>query len=274
VIIAERKGKLKHGPPLFRPGVPSTVARPIEEATATKAVLWIRESSRTQERNAIDQERDVREELNRRGIEVVGVCSHVGSGWFPQLHPAVQLAKEHNAVIVAETMCRVARPTDFHPSKNPNACLTNGDLHNIKWQLDGVPLYTINDPDATAGRNRSRQTKRGMHGKNRKGGRPIYQRLRFKQRWMPVVIKLSEKGCSYRETAKQVSKQAGRRISHVSIGKWIHECALSRGQSSFRLPACAMPSRNTNPFEAENGGGRKRGNRMNNGAEWVPQVSG
>jgi hypothetical protein len=222
IMPREHRNSTKHLE-LMKPGRVSTVAKSIQEIPEnSRAFLIVRESACTQENNVIDQELHLRRVCKRQGVEIVGCFSHVESGWRLNIHEAVETAKRLGAVIVAETIDRIMRPEDYHSVENWNAKLTVEDLLRLAKKLDGVPLFTVADPDASPGENRSMQTKRGQRYKS-KGGRPFVHKpkKRFREKWMPLVARLHAKGKSHAQIARVVSRKAGAHVGRLTIRGWI-----------------------------------------------------
>jgi hypothetical protein len=198
----------------------------------TKVIIVCRESTWSQELggNLRDQERKMLHEARSRGLKVVGIDSHVGPGWhLCHLYGAMIDAEDRGAVLLAETVDRFIRPRHYHSANNPNAVPTMADMEDLARYAQGVKLYTIEHPDATPGQNRSAQTKRGQgpHGKDNRGGRPVRGREEFRLKWEPLAKELQEEGMVLRSIAEEITRKAGRRISHTSIGKWLRQRSKS-----------------------------------------------
>jgi hypothetical protein len=215
----------KYGPNLFRPANVSEYFRPISELPpGQECVLACRVSSAAQERagNLRDQEARRRREVGRRDGVVVHVHAHVGWGADPGwLSEAVQEALEHpGSALVVEDVTRTIRPTIYYDG-HPDAPLKEWDLRLLRHLARGVPLYTLTDPDAAPGEIRSRQPRRGQQAKGRRGGRPLKGRDRFRRKWLPRVLELREEGVGYRPIATTVSEESGKRVTHMTVRKWI-----------------------------------------------------
>jgi hypothetical protein len=115
----------------------------------------------------------------------------------------------------------------------------------LRW-TEGVPLFTIEEPDAPPHDNRSAQTKRGMAAKGCKGGRgnrreqppsvaettpadrsladdglTPHERKRRRERWLPVVLDLHAQGESVASIERRLRSVAGRRVTtQMTISNW------------------------------------------------------
>jgi hypothetical protein len=189
----------------------------------SRVVLVVRVSSREQELgcNLADEVANLRREAERRGLIVIGIHAYVGSGWNPDLYPALTLAWEHGAVILAESVDRLMRPRDFHSQKNPTAVLSLGDLRTLHHLAAGIQLYTLVHPDASPGAVRSYQTKRGQAAKGSRGGRPVKGRDAFRLNWQGEALRLHDAGWSLRAVAAEISRLGGRPITYQSIRNWL-----------------------------------------------------
>jgi hypothetical protein len=110
---------------------------------------------------------------------------HFGSGLDPLwVAHAADIAKRHNAKIVAVTTDRLIRHPDFKSTGNKfkrNARANTGHLEDLKWSVDGVELVTLADPDAPMADCMALHKKIGRQSKNRKGGRPSKNPPGFKK---------------------------------------------------------------------------------------------
>jgi hypothetical protein len=110
-----------------------------------KVILCCRASGRMQNHtgNLADQEANLREQMERLGAIVVGVITHVGSGWEPYwLMRAAALAERHGAKLVAETTDRFIRNDLYHSRDRPNAQATEIELKRLRNETLGVLLST------------------------------------------------------------------------------------------------------------------------------------
>jgi hypothetical protein len=156
----------------------------------------------------------LREAVARRGGVVVYDYQEVVSGFDPNwLSQPALIAQDRSAVIVAETVDRLMRPSTYYSVTKPYARLAVMDLEMLERAAFWVPLYTVVHPDSTPGENRAAQTKRGQAAKA-KGGRPIVGRTKFRERWLPVAVEMHSSGMSLRTIAAEITRMAGRRITH------------------------------------------------------------
>ena len=107
---------------------------------------------------------------------MVEVVRHVGSGFDPLWVARVaDIAKRHNAKIVAITTDRLIRHADFKSKGTEyerNARANTEDLDDLKRYADGVELVTLVDPDAPMADCMALHKEIGQQVKGRKGGRP------------------------------------------------------------------------------------------------------
>lgn len=170
----------------------------IENLDATDVVLSCRVSGGAQHRkgNLADQVKSNRRVIEKHGATVHEVYRCIESGWDndhwmdrPTLAAAATKAKELDAVLVFESLSRLIRSIEYHPSRNPNAQPTKAEMEKVMAITQGAKLATIAHPDATPGEERSVQTQRGQQEKGRKGGQPISKKRRREIR-KPEAIKL------------------------------------------------------------------------------------
>jgi hypothetical protein len=152
----------------------------------SKVVIACRVSHRENKSHLKDQERRLRGELESAGGKVVGVVRRVHSGWKPEwLHVAVEIAKQHDAVILAESTSRLIRHRNWKTTKE---CWTiqpsHRNLQALESVADGVKLVTLLHPDASPSEERSCHTKRTgkagrPRGRSRKKDAYAFTRTRF-----------------------------------------------------------------------------------------------
>lgn len=107
-------------------------------------------------------EKHLREAVSRHGSQTVGVVSYIGSGFEPYwLVRAARLAREHGAILLAETPNRFIRHRGYHSVRWFDAQARECELEELACVTEGVTLATLMQPDATAGEERSYATKRG-----------------------------------------------------------------------------------------------------------------
>lgn len=145
--------------------------RPISHAdevirSGTPVVLYPRVSGRTQARNgSLDRNTaELEEYAARRGAEIVGICPDTGSGMSldrPGLLRAAELAREHNAIILAHNVGRLIRSAEFHRTRNPGAQPTQAEYEALLRTVGGATLATILHPDTPWRVVRAAETRRG-----------------------------------------------------------------------------------------------------------------
>jgi hypothetical protein len=229
MIIADRERgnkppRLVPIQPAMRPGRASSVLKHGDELPrGAKVVLVARVSTRQQEagHNLEDAVENLVVVARQRGFVVKGVHARCGSGYYPDLSEAVRMAREHDAVLVAESADRIMRNSLYHSSENPDQTLTVEDLRYLKLELRGVPAYTLCHPDTPPREVRGHQTRRGMRAKGNLGGRPCKGRRTFRMRWRPEARRLSNVGLPLRQIAAEITRLSGRRISHTAVSKWL-----------------------------------------------------
>jgi DNA invertase Pin-like site-specific DNA recombinase len=208
----------------------------------TRVVLVARVSTERQRDNGNldDEVTKLLRWAKKVGVEVVPVdgekvYAYVASsmhGWRPCL--AAKAARQAGAVIVTTTMDRYRRPQDFCSWADFYAPLTDHDMRELLRYADGVPLYTIADPDAPPTDNRSEQPKRGMEAKGHYGGRgrkvtTLKRHQEYRERHLAEAVRLKAEGLSLTEIGKRLGVRKG------TICKW-----LKRAESgSETLPVSA-----------------------------------
>ena len=118
------------------------------------------------------------------------------------------IAKRHNAKIVAITTDRLIRHADFKSKGTEyerNARANTEDLDDLKRYADGVELVTLVDPDAPMADCMALHKEIGQQVKGRKGGRPRKNPPGYKKerrlRDQPEAVRLRAEGKSIREIA-------------------------------------------------------------------------
>ena len=205
------------------PGKASNYIAPVSVIQpGDKMVIYCRVSEHTQNHNGNlnDQELNLRNELAKLGAIIVGVVRREKSGWDCKwLAEAVEKARAHGAKLVAETTSRFIRNPDYHSKNAPDAQATKEDLQGLAVWTDGVTLVTLLHPDASAGEERSYQTRRGQDAKGKKGGRPRKQlpgrKKERRRELIQQVLTLDRKGWSRRAIASRIS------VPKSTIQDWI-----------------------------------------------------
>ena len=175
-------------------------------AKGTKVVIAARVSTGQQNRrqNLADQVGHLSRWVADSGALVVGdPVEHVGSGADPSWLPgAALLARQHGAVILAESVDRLIRNPDFNPKTCPDAQPREADLEELRVWTDGVILATLIHPNATPAEIRSFQRRRGQEAKGHRGGRP--RKRRWKERRLAridLARRMRDDGWSCRQIA-------------------------------------------------------------------------
>lgn len=170
-------------------------------------VLYGRVSGREQNRrgNLINQESILQEVLRKLGVPVIGYFQEVSSGWILDedrfgLVNAVEMAKEHDAVIVAFAADRFLR-NEYYQSTHPEITPTIREYEKLMKLVKGVPLLTYLHPDTLHNKITGMRSRLGQELKRNKGGRPRKIEPGYKKRWKKgkydEVRRLYEKGLSY-----------------------------------------------------------------------------
>ena len=197
-----------------------------------KVVIFSRLSTRGQQENHNHSQtiNKLKDAVESKGLKLVGMVRCTAPGWSSitrlKLREAAQLAQEHGAVILAESTSRFVRNKSWKPGYDAETTLY--DFERLEIVTDDVPLVTLEDPDKLSDGERSVQTKRGMYGKGKHGGRPRKEKPGYKKRIRIEKIELARelraKGMSYRKIADTLH------INHMTVYKWLnpkkHKCKL------------------------------------------------
>jgi len=193
-------------------------------------LVWLvcRVSEHVQRRNKNDdgQATFLRKEVKQRGGVVVGVTKITISGFHPYwLAKAAALAKQHGAILLAETTDRYVRHPFYHSAAWPSAQARHTDLDVLAYYADGADLMTFLDPEATPREVRSQQSKRGQWAKDNKGGRPAKENTNptshpgcLKQRRVDnyeIVRQLKQDGVSVPEIMKTTG------VKRDAVYRWL-----------------------------------------------------
>ncbi len=115
----------------------------------------------------------MRQEMEKRGADVVDVVTHVGNGMeMDWLMAATWKAQRKRAKLVAESTDRFVRSQFYNSNVRPDAQATILQLGELRMWTQALPLVTLIHPDSSPSEVRSYQRKRGQRLKDRKGGRP------------------------------------------------------------------------------------------------------
>lgn len=201
------------------PARPSEYFRWLDEIAPCDVVLFARESSRQQHaRGNLDcQIERLRRQLRGRGFKVLKVFDEIGSGWLPNrpaLELAVEFARRHNAIVIAEATNRYVRPYYYHPRSFPNAPYLDSGLKRIARIGDGVTLATFLHPDTPEREVRSYQTRRGISERAR-AARPAGYKKARRDSMAPRAVRLAMAGLTIREVAEVLD------VHPATIGRWI-----------------------------------------------------
>ena len=126
-------------------------------------------------------------------------------------------AKNHGAVVVAETACRFLRSVEFHPSIRADAQPTEEEYQHLFRFMQGVPMAQLYPTYFHWRQARSLQSSRGQQAKGRKGGRP---RKHYRPRWnkclreVAKALQLHHQGWSFRAIGEELGR------SHSTIQEW------------------------------------------------------
>lgn len=186
--------------------VASKHLRHLSALTPRRAVIYARDSDRSQEDNLPHQARRISQAAKRLGFEVVGKMEVVESGsesCRDGFERAVLMAKNGpDVIIIAEAVNRFKRNYGRRHWMKP---LYELEMRELLADADGVQLVTVDHPDAPPEKVHSEQTKRGQQGRGNVGGRPPVEHP-FKERRLRLsgqVIEKRKVGWSYRQIADQ-----------------------------------------------------------------------
>ncbi|MBA3481315.1 MAG: helix-turn-helix domain-containing protein [Pirellulales bacterium] len=202
-------------------GKASNYISPLNLPRGSKVVLCCRVSGYEQHRTEklARQVAALRREAEQRGLIVIDVVTHVGSGIDPSwLADAAVLAERLGATLVAETTDRFIRSSRYSKVVQ-DAQATEADLGQLRLFTYGVPLATLLHPAASPAQVRSYQRKRGQRATGRRGGRPVvptpgYKKLRRERRWA-VVARLHRRGLSLRSIADWTD------VPEATVRRWL-----------------------------------------------------
>lgn len=184
-----------------------------------RVVLLLRVSHCKQEpaKKFRDAERQLRAYCAEVGAVVVDVVRINGSGWWTEprawleLQRAFDLARQHDATILAESTDRFVRHPAYHSAARPYAQARDCDLRRLTADAGGVRLATMLDPNASASDIRSHQTKRGLP--QMKAG---YKKARRAEQ-RPQVIERWRQGATLGDLAKEFG------VAKSTIADWLKD---------------------------------------------------
>ncbi len=195
------------------------------------AMLYNRESSRSQDDNHATNERVLRHKCKKLGIPVASLHFETISGKIldedrQALSQAVRKArakinKGEQAVILATSSDRFIRSRSFNPKTNPDILPSEAQFKRLRKLARGVPLVTLLHPDMPPRKVRRYQTKWGQKVKGNSGGRPKinkpgYMKLR-QQIKLPPVLRRRKKG----ESLGAISKSTG--VPKSTVADWVRK---------------------------------------------------
>lgn len=162
-----------------------TVVDILTEFPDKPIVIWSRVSTKSQRKNLADQTRTLLDYLKSLGVEknVIQTFERIESSrmcddriWF---EACIEFAREHDAVIVAESRCRLLRSNRYNGC-NDSDLISDDEFSQFSNLLSGVPVATRLDPGLASAR--PFQTRRGIVAKNAKQGRPGVKQPGYKKR--------------------------------------------------------------------------------------------
>ncbi len=191
------------------PAKPSTRIQHAPDVIRFGTLVWIvarKSDDKDAKRCLADQSAHTAEEAIRQGAKILGSSEFITPGSDPYwLRAVAEQARKHGAIIVAATTDRLIRSYNYdqhHQDWLPN----QAELDYLMRVVDGVPLATIDHPDATNGEQRSFQSKRGQERTGRKGGRPVKKVAGIKKQrrvlLQPQAIQLRREKLSLKEISQ------------------------------------------------------------------------
>jgi hypothetical protein len=178
-----------------------------------KVVIVVRVSKQTQadDDNLDDQSEDLHVIPRMMGAKVIYEHAYVGSGWTPDLYPAVTTAMDAGnggpwprnktviprpgfPILLARDTSRFVRNADYHPAYNPLAVPTVQNFRDLRRQTRGPRLMTVLHPDASPEEIMSVVQAQGKYHKDHWGGRPIKGRGPYRDKWISMARELYEEG--------------------------------------------------------------------------------
>lgn len=187
-VARQRAARIEHSPPGVASELIWHLPDLIECHGSLPVVILARVSAREQDRtgNLTPQVDYLERAAKLHELKIVKILREVGSGWRMDdrsvLTHALDVAREHGAILLVESTCRLIRSTDFHNSQNPGAVPTKAEFEFLRELAGNVPLATVLRPDTPWEYVRSHQTRRGQVAKDAKGGRPRAVRAGDKKR--------------------------------------------------------------------------------------------
>jgi DNA invertase Pin-like site-specific DNA recombinase len=200
----------------------------------TRVVIYVRVSTRQQDhKNNLDSQ--IQKLKNAvaasKGI-VVKIVTYIGSGFDPwKVGYAAEIARKHNAIIVAESTDRLIRSPNYHSVTNPNARARTFDLESLAEATRGISLMTLHHPDESLKKVRSAQIFRGIKNKRSTTTKPG-DRARIRVEWEAKLAELNKEGMGYKRLRKLLHSETGVWIGLTTIGRWVKEWNGDRGKET------------------------------------------
>jgi hypothetical protein len=185
-----------------------------------RIVLVARVSDRKQKDHLEGSLKLLRRECRARELVVVKEYVKIGSGKADvesdfKIEVAAAIARKWRAVILAESVDRLRRPSTFHRNINPYVRLTLDEIQRLMKDANGVKLYTLLHPDTSPSKVKAYQSNRGK--------KPKKNRKERKEKYVSYIMKLHEKGYSTRKISERIWLKFGEEISHMTIHNWTHK---------------------------------------------------
>lgn len=214
-----------------------TLAAHLQANTNTEEVyLYCRESTRKQDLRR--QLKGARRRITdmalkvRRPFAEFGNGKSIDPGERRELFNALDAARRRGIPLVVPCFSRLLRDTDYHPYRAPTARPTKTKVEALLERVQGVPLLTLNDPDASPADDENFLRQLAAEVKRRKVGRPVKKAPGYtisqKERWLPRVLRMRARGLSLRAIADRIFATDGTRISHGTVRNWLSEPMVNR----------------------------------------------
>jgi DNA invertase Pin-like site-specific DNA recombinase len=213
-----------------RRGDPREFIEPFSIQPGERVILLLRVSTTDQGKsgNLAGQRLHLVQEVEKRGGIVVQVVEEEWSGkgktWLDKLTAVANLARQHNAIILAATADRLIRSTWFRSNHKvlSKAQAQRTDLLELEDALRGVKVMTYLHPDATPAECKSLLTRWGQEAKGKRGGRPVkvepkptgaVKRRRLDM--LPRVLELHGDGLGYGAIAERLG------LPRTTVERWV-----------------------------------------------------
>jgi len=172
----------------------------------TKVIIYVRDSTSTQQANLRNQERFLCARLKEQGVEIIKTTKVVTSGQRnadrQRLIEAAREAELNNGYVVAIVLNRYIRPLDYDRTKPYSSYLTKDD---IDWlhRIGRGRLMTYYPPTLSEQEQRSILIKLSRPGRPSK--KPKGWRVERFERLFAKVFFMSRVGMSYNSIAKHLN---------------------------------------------------------------------